>query len=132
MAWAWALADLDEAGVAVEAEDAATGGGDVFGRPDGRGEDGDGGLGDGFETGEAVRNLGAEVGLGGFCWVGGDEVDLDDVFLRDAGDVGAGGFEVAGDGDVLDEAEVDDVEGEFGVVAVAEGGADVVFGEHQC
>src|ERR1700733_1532271 len=132
MAWAWALTDLDEAGVAVEAEDAAAGGGDVFGRPGGRGEDRYCGLGDGFETGEAVRNLGAEVGLGGFGGGGGDKVDLDDVFLRDAGDVGAGGFEAAGNGEALDEAEVDDVEGELGVIAVAEGGADVGFGEHQC
>jgi hypothetical protein len=29
----------------------------------------------------------------------------------------------------LDEAEIDDVERELGVVAVAEGGADVGFGE---
>jgi hypothetical protein len=130
MAWAWALTDLDEAGVAVETEDATAGGGDVLRRPDGRGEDGYGGLGDGLEAGQAVDDLGAEVGLGGFGGVGGDEVDVDAVFLWDAGDAGAGGFVVGSDGDVLDEAQVDDVEGELGVVAVAESGADVGFGEH--
>jgi len=51
------------------------------------------------------------------------------VFLRDARDAGAGGFAVGGDGDALDEAEIDDVKGELGVVAVAECGADVGFGE---
>jgi hypothetical protein len=127
-----ALADLDETGVAVEAEDAAAGGGDVFGCPGGRGEDRYCGLGDGFETGEAVRYLGAEVSFGGFGGVGGDEVDVNAVFLRDAGDAGAGSVGVGCDGDALDEAEIDDVEGELGVIAVAEGGADVVFGEHQC
>ena len=37
----------------------------------------------------------------------------------------AGGFGVGGDGDGADEAEVDDVAGEDGVVTVAEGGEDV-------
>jgi hypothetical protein len=41
------------------------------------------------------------------------------MFLGDAGDVGAGGFGVGGEGDGADEAEVDYVAGEFGVVAVA-------------
>jgi hypothetical protein len=132
LTWAWALADLDEAGVAVEAEDAATGRGYVLRCPDGLGEDDDAGLGDGFEACEAVDDLGAEVSFCGFGGVGEDEVDVDDVFSRDAGDAGAGGFAVWGDRDALDEAEVDDVEGKLGVVAVAEGGADVVFGEHQC
>ena len=52
------------------------------------------------------------------------------MFLGDAGDVCAGGFEVGGDGDGADEAEVDDVAGEDGVVAVAEGEEDVGLGEH--
>ena len=64
--------------------------------------------------------------------LGGGEVDLDAVFLGDAGDVGAGGFGVGGDGDGADEAEVDDVAGEDGVVAVAEGVEDVGLGEHLC
>jgi hypothetical protein len=127
---AWALADLDEAGVAVEAEDAAADGGDVLRGPGERGEDCYGGLGDGLDAGEAVDDLGAEVGLGGFGGVGGNEVDLDDVFLWDAWDAGAGCFVVGSDGDALDKAEVDDVEGELRVVAVAESGADVGFGEH--
>ena len=52
------------------------------------------------------------------------------MFLGDSGDSGAGGFGVGLDGEGADEAEVDDVAGEFGVVAVAEGGEDVGFGEH--
>ena len=50
--------------------------------------------------------------------------------MRDAGDLGAGGFEVGGDYDGADEAEVDDVAGEDGVVAVAECEEDVGLGEH--
>ena len=50
--------------------------------------------------------------------------------LGDAGDACAGGFGVGREGDAADEAEVDYVAGEGGVVAVAEGGADVGFGEH--
>ena len=56
------------------------------GSPCGLGEDGDGGLADGFEAGEAVGDLGAELGFGGFAGIGEDEVDLDVVLLRDAGD----------------------------------------------
>ena len=52
------------------------------------------------------------------------------MFLGDAGDVGAGGVGVGGEGDGADEAEVDDVAGEFGVVAVAECGEDVGLVEH--
>jgi hypothetical protein len=55
---------------------------------------------------------------------------MDAVFLGDAGDVGAGGFEVWCDGDGTDEAEIDDVAGEDRVVAVSEGGEDVGLGEH--
>ena len=73
-----------------------------------------------------------ELGFGGFGGVGGDEGDCDEVFLGDSGDSGAGGFGVRLDGDGLDEAEVDDVAGDLGVVAVAEGLEDVGFGEHQC
>ena len=87
-------------------------------------------MGDGLEAGEAVNDLGAEVGFCGFGGMGWDEIDVDDVFLRDAGYAGAGGFAVGGDGDGLDEAEVDDVEGKLGVVAVAKSGVDVSFGEH--
>jgi len=64
------LADLDQVGVAVEAEDAAAGGSDLLGGPCRRGEDRDGGLADGLEAGEAVGDLGAELGLGGFGGVG--------------------------------------------------------------
>ena len=123
-------ADLDEVGVAVEAEDLAAGGGDAEGRPCGLVEESDGGAAYGFEAGEAVGYLGAEVGFSGFVCLCGNEFDVDAVFLRDAGDVGAGGFEVRGDGDGADEAEVDDVAGEDGVVAVAECEEDVGLGEH--
>src|SRR3981081_4297663 len=92
-------ADLDEVGVAVEAEYLAAGGSDAEGRPCGLVEESDGGVAYGFEAGEAVGYLGAEVGFGGFVCLCGDEFDVDAVFLRDAGDVGAGGFEVRGYGD---------------------------------
>ena len=52
--------------------------------------------------------------------------------MRDAGDMGAGGLEVGGDHDGADEAEIDDVAGEDGIVAVAEGREDVGLGEHLC
>jgi len=98
--------------------------------PGGRGEDRYGGLGDGLEAGEAVDDLGAEVGFCCFRWMGWDQADVDAMFLRDAGDASAGGIEIRRDGDALDEAEVDDVEGKLGVVAVAKSGVDVSFGEH--
>ena len=128
---AW-LADLDQVGVAVEAESFAACWGDVEWRPDGGFEECDGGAAYGFEAGEAVCDLSDELGLGRFIGLGGGEGDFDDVLLRDAGDVGAGGVEVAGDGDGVDEAEVDDVAGEDGIVAVAEGLEDVGLGEHLC
>ncbi len=123
-------ADLDEVGVAVEAEDFAAGGSDAEGSPCGLVEESDGGVAYGLEAGETVGDLGAEMGLGGFVSLRWGEFDFDGVFLGDAGDVGAGGFEVGGDCDGLDEAEVDDVAGEDGVVAIAEREEDVGLGEH--
>lgn len=96
----------------------------------GRVQEGDGGAADGFEAGEAVGYLCAELGGGGFFGLGGGDGDFDDAFLRDAWDACAGGFGVGGDGDGVDEAEVDDVAGEYGVVTVAEGVKDVGLGEH--
>ena len=52
-------ADLDQVGVAVEAEGPAAGGGDVEGGPDGFVEEGDGGLAYGLEAGETVGDLSA-------------------------------------------------------------------------
>jgi hypothetical protein len=72
-------------------------------------EESDGGLAYGFEAGESVLNLGLEVSGGGFVCLRGSELDFDAMFLGDSGDVGAGGFEVGGDCDGADEAEVDDV-----------------------
>jgi hypothetical protein len=123
-------ADLDEVGVAVEAEDLAAGGGDAEGTPCGLVEESDGGVAYGLEAGEAVLDLGLELGFGGFVCLRGGELDFDVVFLGDAGDMGAGGFEVGGDCDGADEAEVDDVAGEDGVVAVAEREENVGLGEH--
>lgn len=117
---AW-LADLDEAGVAVEAEDAAASGCDVLRSPGWSGEDGDGGLADGLETGEAVLELGGELGGGFFGGAGEGEVDMDAVLLGDSGDSCAGGFGVGLDGDGADEAQVDYVAGDCWVVAVAQG-----------
>ena len=53
------LADLDQGRVAVEAEDSAAGWGDVLRGPGWGAADGDVGLADGFEAGEAVGDLGA-------------------------------------------------------------------------
>src|SRR5207253_8723110 len=61
-------ADLDEVGVAVESEDLAAGGGDAEGSPGGLVQEGDGGVAYGFEAGEAVCDLGAEMGFGGFVF----------------------------------------------------------------
>ncbi len=124
------LANLDEVGVAVEPRVLRPAGGDVEGGPCGIAYEGDGGVADGFEACEAVDDLCTELGGGGFVGLGRGEFDLDAVFLRDAGDVGAGRFGVGGDADGADEAEIDDVAGEYGVVTVAEGREDVGLGEH--
>ena len=52
--WAWCSADLDQVGVAVEAEGSAACGGDVLGVQAGSVEEGDVGVADGLEAGEAV------------------------------------------------------------------------------
>ncbi len=124
-AWGHGLADLDEGWVTVETQDFAAGGGYVLWGPRGRGLDGDVGLADGFEACETIRDLGSELGFGGFGGVRWGQGDGDDVFLGDAGDSCAGGFVVGLDGDGVDEAEVDYVAGDFGVVAVAQGCEDV-------
>src|SRR5271168_1401004 len=59
-------ADLDQVRVAVEAEDFAAGGGDAEWGPCWFVEEDDGGTAYGLEAGEAVCNLGAELGFGGF------------------------------------------------------------------
>ena len=105
------LSDLDQVGVAVEAEDAAASGGDLEWAPGGFGDEEDFGVASFFEAGEAVQDLRGELGGGLFGGVGEGQFDLDAVFLRDAGDTGAGGIRVGGDGDAADEAQVDDVAG---------------------
>jgi hypothetical protein len=91
------------------------------------------GAADGLEGGEAIFDLGGELGCGvGVVRVfgrGEGEPDVDAVAGWDSGDAGAGGLGVGRDGDVVDEAEVDDVAGDFGVVAVAESVADGLFSE---
>src|SRR5882757_4981582 len=62
-------ANLDEVGVAVEAEDFAAGGGDAEGSPCGLVEESDGGVAHGFKAGEAVGDMGAEMGFGGFVFL---------------------------------------------------------------
>ena len=128
---AW-LADLDQSGVAIETENFAAGWGDVAGRPSGSAENVDCGVADGFDTSEPVGNLGAELRLCRFGWTGENQVDVDAVLLRDAGNTCAGSVFVLGEGDGADEAKIDDVAGEFGIVAVAESGEDLGLGEHQC
>ena len=68
---------------------AAACGGDALGGPGGVVEEGDFGVEDGLEAGEAVVDLGGELGVGGFVVVGlvGVRVMVDAEFLGDAGDV---------------------------------------------
>ena len=78
-------------------------------------------------------NLGNELGCGwrvGVLWCGEGERDVDAVARWDSGDAGAGGVGVGREVDRVDEAEIDDVAGDFGIVAVAEGFADGGFGKH--
>lgn len=122
--------DLHEIGVAVETKEPAACGGDALRVPARFLENHDGGLADSLKTSETVADLGFHLGFGGFGRVGEDEVNGDASFLRDAGDAGAGCVRVGGDGGVENEAEVDDIAGEIGVVAVAESTEEVGFGEH--
>lgn len=104
---------------------------DAIGRPDGMVEQGDFSAVDGLERGEAVLNLGDEGGGVGFGVSEPErsEGNADALARRNAGDARAGSVGVGHDGDAVDEAEVDDVEGASWVVAVAQRGEDVGFGE---
>src|ERR1035437_2297510 len=114
---------IGKAGVAL--------GRDAIGRPGWMVEQGDFSAVDGLERGEAVLNLGDEGSGVGF---GVSEPDRSEgnghaLARRNAGDSRAGGAGVGRDSDVKDEAEVDDVERASWVVAVAQRGEDVGFGE---
>jgi hypothetical protein len=102
---------------------------DAAGIPGRLAEEGDVGAADGVEGGEAVLDLGDERGVFGRDYLGEDEGDRDAMAGWDAGNACAGGVGIGGYGDGVDEAEVDDVEGVSGVVAVAEGRKDEGFGE---
>src|SRR5215469_6663508 len=125
------LPDLDQVGVAVEAEYAAADGGDLEWAPGGFGDEEDLGVAGFFEAGEAVLDLRGELGGCLFGGVGEGQFDLDTMFLWDARDTGAWSVGVGGDGDGADEAQVDDVAGERGVEAVAQSVQNVRFGQHQ-
>src|ERR1017187_8430935 len=114
---------IGKAGVAL--------GRDAIGRPDGMVEQGNFSAVDGLERGEAVLNLGDEGGGVGFGVSEPDRSESNGHALArwNAGDSRAGGVGVGRDGDVVDEAEVDDVERAPWVVAVAQRGEDVGFGE---
>jgi hypothetical protein len=62
---------------------------------------------------------------GGRALRGGEGHGDFDALARPSG----GGVGVGGDFDFIDEAEIDEVQLDFGVVAVAEGGEDVGFGK---
>ena len=128
--WAWGLADLDQVRVAVEAEGLAARGRDALRSPCGFVEESDCGVTYGFDAGETIGDLGAKLGISGIVIIGWSEGDLDVMFFGDAGNVGAGRLEIGRDDDGSDEAEIDDVAGERGIVAIAEGGEDVGFGQH--
>ena len=129
MAWPW-LPDLDQTGVAIETEDFAAGGSDVLWSPGRMVDQVDGGLADGFETCEPIDDLCAELGLGGFVGVCRGEGELNFVASWDAGYVGAGCFVIGCKCDGADEAEIDDVTGQYGIIAVAKSGEDLRFSEH--
>lgn len=124
------LADLHEVRVAVEAEDFAAYRGDALRAPGRSGQDADGALAYCLETGETISDLSGDVGCGILGWVGEDEFDRDAGALGHTGDAGAGCIGVGRDGDGEDEAEVDDVARQIGIVAVAEGVSKLGFGEH--
>jgi hypothetical protein len=113
----------------VGGEALAAFGRDALGRPDGMRENVDFGSADGLEGGEAVLDLRGQRGV--FRRGGEDEGDADAMARRDTGDAGAGGVGVGCDGDGFDEAEIDDVEGDLRLVAVAEGGEDGGLGERE-
>ena len=124
------LADLDEVGIAVEPEGSAACGCDALRRPCGLLEQSNGSVAYGLETGKAIDNLGLELRVSGLVTAGWSESDLDFVSLGDAGDIGPGSFVVRGNGDGTDQAEIDDVAGKDGIVAVSESEKDVGFAEH--
>ena len=84
--------------------------------------------GDRFQAEESVFDLGGELGVGGFVGGGGGEAEGGEVAGRDAGDGGSRGFKVAGEVSGADEAEIDDVAVQAGVVAVAESMEEVGVG----
>lgn len=111
-------------GELLDAELFAGGGGDAVRRP-GRGPgEVDGGLAELLESGEAVLDSLDDLVVGGAALRGHGDVDLDLLTREHAGRVGIG-REV----DAVDESEVDDVDGQLGVVDVAECGEDVGLGE---
>ncbi len=92
-------ADLHEARISGETEGFEPGGRDAEGRPCGFEKEGDGGVADGLETGEAVCDLGGELLVGGFVGAGGGEGDLDMVTIGNASDTEARAFDFRSDGD---------------------------------
>lgn len=95
------------------------------------GKDADRGMVDGFKAGETVGYLGAKLRFGGVSRVGQNDLDFDAVLLRNAGDSPAWGIGIGDNRDGADEAEINDIAGEFWIVAVAKSGEDIGFGEHQ-
>ena len=78
------------------------------------------------EAGEAVVDQGAELGV--YRRITRQEGDSGGEARGDSGDAGSRGFGVRGEGDGGDQAKVDEVEGDFGVEAVAEGLEEVGLG----
>src|SRR6266702_1811328 len=126
--------DLDEGifwliGCYSKAKARAGFGGDAFGSPAWLVDDFDVSVADGFEGGEAALDLGDNLLFGGIVGLGEGECDVDAVARRDAGNSGARRVGIGRDRDGVDEAEIDDAACDLGVIAVAQGGQDVGFGE---
>ena len=125
-------------GAVVEDEEgghkAAAGFGGQAGGSPGAVEELDGGAGEAFKAGEPVLDLRGEQGANVFVRRGKEERKVESLTRGDAGDAGARGVEVWCEGDVLDAAEIDDVdglaEGVGEIVAGAESVGDVSLSEH--
>src|SRR5438067_2294632 len=84
---------------------------------------------DGGEGREAVLDDGDDLGFAVGAWVRWYEPDVDAIAGRHAGDTRARRIRVVQERDGVHEAELDDVGADFGVVAVAQCGENVGFGE---
>ena len=87
---------------------------------------------DGLECGEAILDECRERGIFGGIRIRQDDRNGDAMARRDTGYARTGSFRIRRDGDRLNQAKVDDVEQNLGLITVAEGGENAVFGKGRC